>query len=275
MLTVFSWSLKVNAYKEEKRACPFSSSPRRQKKTTKSFCRQRVGFEISRERQGLLLQSRKRAKKWQSSWKPIEATAESSFTNSLARGASFLGREAAKRETKSREVPRHIKIGWSTVLKVYCSGKEASRKTPGSGLLSIFPGQCPTFGLAQLFLSGAKMKTARCKLVMKLSRQQKGSNRAEPLKIVHLLSGFVFNFSCMNFSCCVAIVVPSLVCINIDSFQVGVIICYKLITGNTPPKIFFNCFLEMKIRASWGYVLNSKSATREPIWLNFGQLTVR
>ena len=43
--------------------------------------------------------------------KPIETTAESSFTSSLASGASFLGREAAKRETKSREVPRHIKIG--------------------------------------------------------------------------------------------------------------------------------------------------------------------
>ena len=43
--------------------------------------------------------------------KPVEATAESSFTISLARGASFLGREAAKRGTKSREVPRHIKIG--------------------------------------------------------------------------------------------------------------------------------------------------------------------
>ena len=77
--------------------------------------------------------------------KPIETTAESSFTSSLASGASFLGCEAAKRETKSREVPRHIKIGRSTVLKVYCSGKEASRKTPGSGLLSIFPGKCRTF----------------------------------------------------------------------------------------------------------------------------------
>ena len=32
--------------------------------------------------------------------KPIETTAESSFTSSLASGASFLGREAAKRETK-------------------------------------------------------------------------------------------------------------------------------------------------------------------------------
>ena len=30
---------------------------------------QRVGFEISRERQGLLLQSRKMAKRWQSFWK--------------------------------------------------------------------------------------------------------------------------------------------------------------------------------------------------------------
>ena len=43
--------------------------------------------------------------------KPIETTAESSFASSLASGVSFLGREAAKRETKSREVPRHIKIG--------------------------------------------------------------------------------------------------------------------------------------------------------------------
>ena len=56
-----------------------------------------------------------------------------------------MGLEAANRETKSREVPRHIKIGRSIVLKVYCRRKEASRKTPGSGLLSIFPGKCRTF----------------------------------------------------------------------------------------------------------------------------------
>ena len=77
--------------------------------------------------------------------KPIETTAESSFTSSLASGASFLGHEAAKRKTKSRVVPHHIKIGRSTVLKVYCSGKDASRITRGSGLLSIFPGKCRTF----------------------------------------------------------------------------------------------------------------------------------
>ena len=103
--------------------------------------------------------------------KPIETTAESRFASSLASGASFLGHEAAKRETKSREVPRHIKIGRSTVLKVYCRGKEASRKTPGSSLFSIFPeGSVELLkmyrvkvGLAQLGLSGTKMKTARCK----------------------------------------------------------------------------------------------------------------
>ena len=77
--------------------------------------------------------------------KPIETTAKSSFTSFLASGASFLGREAAKRATNSRQVPRHIKIGRRTFLKVYCSGRAASRKTPGSGLLSIFPGKCRTF----------------------------------------------------------------------------------------------------------------------------------
>ena len=106
---------------------------------------QRVGFEISRERQGLLLQdlqSRKMAKRWQSSWNTIKTTAESSLTSFLANGASCFGREAVRRATKSWEVPRHIKIGRRTVLKVCCSGREVSRKTPGSGLLSIFPGKC-------------------------------------------------------------------------------------------------------------------------------------
>ena len=125
---------------------------------------QRVGFEISKERQGLLLQSRKMAKRWQSSWKTIETTAESSLTSFLASGASFFGREAVRRTTKSREVPRHIKIGRRTVLKDYCCGREASRKTPGSGLLSIFPGKCQTFRKCiELKLAWLKMKTARRK----------------------------------------------------------------------------------------------------------------
>ena len=39
VLTVLPWILEVNASKEEKRACPFSSSTPRRKKTTKSFCK--------------------------------------------------------------------------------------------------------------------------------------------------------------------------------------------------------------------------------------------
>ena len=86
---------------------------------------QSVGFEISRERQGLLLQSRKMAKRWQSFWKTH--TAKSSFTSFLLSGASFLGRKAAKRATNSRHVPRYIKIGRRTFLKVSCSGRRSRR----------------------------------------------------------------------------------------------------------------------------------------------------
>ena len=132
----------VNASKEEKRACPFSSStPRRKKMTTKELV-----SKLPKSDKGSYCNQEKWLKDDKAPEKPIETTAESSVTSSLASRASYLGREAAKRETKSREVPRHIKIGRSTVLKVYnCSGKQASRKTPGSGLLSIFPGKCRTF----------------------------------------------------------------------------------------------------------------------------------
>ena len=108
---------------------------------------QSVGFEISRERQGLLLQSRKMAKRWQSFWKTHWNYREIEFHEFLSDGASFLGREAAKRATNSRQVPRHIKIGRRTFLKVYCSGRAASRKNSRKrfNLLSIFPGKCRTF----------------------------------------------------------------------------------------------------------------------------------
>ena len=41
--------------------------------------------------------------------KPIETTVESSFTSSLASGASFLGREAAKREVEVTRGPAPYK----------------------------------------------------------------------------------------------------------------------------------------------------------------------
>ena len=52
---------------------------------------------------------------------------ESSLTSFLVSGTSFFGREAVRPAMKSRDVPRRIKIGRRTVLKVYCSGREASK----------------------------------------------------------------------------------------------------------------------------------------------------
>ena len=141
MLTVFPWILEVNASKEEKRACPFSSLTPRRKKTTKSFCKVWAS-KLAESDKGSYYNQEKWLKDDKASEKPIETTAKSSFTSFLASGASFLGREAAKRATNSRQVPRHIKIGRRTFLKVYCNGREASRKTPGSGIL---PGKCRTF----------------------------------------------------------------------------------------------------------------------------------
>ena len=40
VLTVFPWILEMNASKEEKKACPFSYTTPRRKKTTKSFCKE-------------------------------------------------------------------------------------------------------------------------------------------------------------------------------------------------------------------------------------------
>ena len=124
-----------------------SSRPRLQDKRRRQnrFAAKEWASKLAESDKGSYYNQEKWLKDDKAPEKPIETTAESSFTSSLASGASFLGREAAKRETKSREVPPHIKIGRSTVLKVYCGGKEASRKTPGSGLLSIFPGKSRTF----------------------------------------------------------------------------------------------------------------------------------
>ena len=99
---------------------------------------QRVGFEISRERQGLLLHSRKMAKRWQSFWETIETIAESSLTSFLASGASFFGREAVRRATKSREVLRHI--GRRTVCKSIVAGEKLQEKLQEAVCCQFFQG---------------------------------------------------------------------------------------------------------------------------------------
>ena len=115
VLIVFPWILEVNASKEEKRAFPFSSFTPRRKKTTKSFCKVWASK---------LAESDKGSYYNQENWpkddkNPLKTTAKSSFMSFLASGASFLGRETVKRATNSRQVPRHIKNGRRTFLKVY------------------------------------------------------------------------------------------------------------------------------------------------------------
>ena len=124
VLTVFPWILEVNASKEEKRACPFSSSTPRRKKTTKSFCKVWAS-KLAESDKGSYYNQEKWLKDDKASKKPIDTTMRSSFTSFLASGASFLGCKAAKRATNSQQVPRHIKIAQRTFLKVYCSGRAA------------------------------------------------------------------------------------------------------------------------------------------------------
>ena len=100
----------MNASKEDKRACPFSSLTPRKKKTTKSFCKVWVS-KLAKSDKGSYYNQEKWLKDDKASEKLIETTAKSSFTSFLASGASFLGREAAKQATNSRPVPRHVKIG--------------------------------------------------------------------------------------------------------------------------------------------------------------------
>ena len=86
--------------KKKKRASPFSSTPKR-KKTTKSFCKEWAS-KLAESDKGSYYNQEKWLKDNKASEKPIETTAESSFTSFLASGASFLGCKAAKRATKSR-----------------------------------------------------------------------------------------------------------------------------------------------------------------------------
>ena len=75
--------------KKKKRACPFSSSTPRQKKTTKSFCEEWAS-KLAESDKGSNYNQEKWLKADKASEKPIETTAESSFTSFLASGVSFF-----------------------------------------------------------------------------------------------------------------------------------------------------------------------------------------
>ena len=103
VVTVFPWILEVNASKQEEKACPFSyTTPRRKK--TKLFCKEGAS-KLAVSDKGYYYNQEKWLNMWQSSWKTIETTAESSLTRFLASGASFFGREASG-ERRSRQRSR-------------------------------------------------------------------------------------------------------------------------------------------------------------------------
>ena len=108
VLTVFPWILEVNASKEEKRACPFSSLTPRRKKTTKLSCKVWAS-KLAESDKGSYYNHEKWLNDDKATEKIIETSAKSRFTSFLASGASFLGREAAKQATNSRQVPRKSK----------------------------------------------------------------------------------------------------------------------------------------------------------------------
>ena len=103
VVTVFPWILEVNASKQEEKACPFSyTTPRRKK--TKLFCKEGAS-KLAVRYKGYYYNQEKWLNMRQSSWKTIETTAESSLTRFLASGASFFGREASG-ERRSRQRSR-------------------------------------------------------------------------------------------------------------------------------------------------------------------------
>ena len=191
--------------------------------------------------------------------------------------ASFLGRESAKRATKSREVPRHIKSDKGLFFEsLIIERQKIQEKLQEAVCCRFCQGSVERLEIVSSKTGLGSAWLVRCENENCPSQKTKWSffyNRKDRTEQSLWNKLFICcRISFLTFSYCVTVVFSSLVCINIDSF--GVIICYNLVKGNTPPKLFFHCFLEMKIRASWEYVLNSKSATLGPIWQKFGWLTV-
>ena len=145
VLTVFPWILEVNASKKRKKSLSVFVLDSKTKEDDKIVL-QSVGFEISRERQGLLLQSRKMAKWWQSFWKNHWNFREIEVHEFLSERSELFRPRSSQASHKFATGPaQYSQLDEGLFLKVYCRGRAASRKPPGSGLLSIFPGNCRTF----------------------------------------------------------------------------------------------------------------------------------
>ena len=121
----------MNASKEEKRACPFSSLTSRRKKTTKSFCKVWVS-KLKESDKGSYYNQEKWLKDDKASEKPIETTAKSSFTSFLASGASFFRSRSSQASDKFATGPapykNRTKDFFESLLWQESSFKKNSRK---------------------------------------------------------------------------------------------------------------------------------------------------
>ena len=93
--------------KKKKRACPFSSSTPRRKKTTKSFCEEWAS-KLAESDKGSNYNQEKWLKADKASEKPIETTAESSFKSFFSERSELFQAEKRPSERRSRERSRAV-----------------------------------------------------------------------------------------------------------------------------------------------------------------------
>ena len=86
MLTVSLWGLKVNASKEEKRACPFSSSTQDERRRQNRFAAKEWASKLAESDKGSNYNQEKWLKHDKAPEKPIETTAEGSGLLSIFPG---------------------------------------------------------------------------------------------------------------------------------------------------------------------------------------------
>ena len=87
--------------KKKKELVRFRSRLQDERRRQNRFAAKERALKLAESDKGSYYNQEKWLKEDKAPEKPIETTAESSFTSALASRASFLGREPAKRETKS------------------------------------------------------------------------------------------------------------------------------------------------------------------------------
>ena len=182
VLNVFSLDFASECLQtRKKRACPFSSLTPRRKKTTKSFCKVWAS-KLAESDNCSYYNQEQWLKDDKASEKPIETTAKLSFTSFLASGASFLGREAARRATNSRQVPHHIKIGRRTFLKSIVAGEQLQEKLQEVVCCRFFQGSVELLENVSSNSCLAQNENCPSQITKDAFPTTEGSNRAEPLK---------------------------------------------------------------------------------------------